>query len=178
SRDRTVDRPWCSSVCCMSAIKNAILLKEKHPDTGVTICYQDIRAYGKGYEEYYVRAERMGVRFLRGLPGEVWASEEGPAMQVENTETREVLILKPDLVVLSIGLEPAPGSDEIAERFGIPREESGFLKPLDDKLGPVLTERPGIYLAGTATAPRDIPDCVAQGEAAAMRAFTDAIREE
>jgi len=178
SRDLTVDRPWCSSVCCMSAIKNAILLREKHPGMEVTICYQDIRAYGKGYEEYYVRAEKMGVRFLRGLPGEVWADTRGPALQVENTETREVLILKPDLVVLSIGLEPAPGNEEIAERFGIPREESGFFKPLDDKLGPVLTERPGIYLAGTATAPRDIPDCVAQGEAAAMRAFTDAIREE
>jgi heterodisulfide reductase subunit A len=177
SRDVSIDRPWCSCVCCMAAIKNAILLKEKHPEMEVTICHNDIRSYGKGYEEYLNRAERMGVRFLKGLPGEVWSDGRGPALQVENTETREVELLRPDLVILSIGIGPGEGTCGLAGILGLPLEKSGFPKPLDDKLGPVLTGKGGIYLAGTATAPRDIPDSVALGGAAAMRAFTDTLRE-
>jgi heterodisulfide reductase subunit A len=178
SRDLTIDRPYCSCVCCMYAIKNAILVKEKYPDIEVTICYNDIRAYGKGYEEYYNRAEQLGIRFLRGMPGEILDSKEGLKMQVEDSETSELLFLNPDMVILSVGLEPSAGAVELAERFGISTEETGFFKPLKEKMHPVETIIPGIYVAGTATAPRDIPDCVAQGEAAAMRAFTDAIRTE
>ncbi|HTY51981.1 MAG TPA: CoB--CoM heterodisulfide reductase iron-sulfur subunit A family protein [Methanomicrobiales archaeon] len=177
SRDTSIGRPWCSCVCCMAAIKNAILLKEKYPGIEVTICHNDIRAYGKGYEEYFRRAEQMGVRFLKGLPGEVWQDAGGPALQVENTETREVVVLHPDLVVLSVGIGPGEGTCEVAGVLGIPLEESGFVRPIDDKLAPSVTKRPGIYLAGTATAPRDIPDSVAMGGAAAMRAFTDTMRE-
>ena len=177
SRDISIGRPWCSCVCCMAAIKNAILLSEKHPEMEVTICHNDIRAYGKGYEEYLKRAEDMGIRFLKGLPGEIWDDGRGPALQVENTETRAVEILRPDLVVLSVGIGPWEGNGGLARILGLSLEESGFVRPLDDKLGPFLTERCGIYLAGTATAPRDIPDSVAMGEAAAMRAFTDTLRE-
>jgi heterodisulfide reductase subunit A len=161
----------------MAAIKNAILLREKHPDMQITICHNDLRAYGKGYEEYLNRAEGMGIRFLKGLPGEVWDDGRGPALQVENTETRAMEVLRPDLVVLSVGIGPCEGNGGLAGLLGLSLEESGFVKPLDDKLGPFLTERGGIYLAGTATAPRDIPDSVAMGEAAAMRAFTDTLRE-
>jgi heterodisulfide reductase subunit A len=177
SRDISIGRPWCSCVCCMAAIKNALLLKEKHPAMEVTICHNDLRAYGKGYEEYLKRAEDTGIRFLKGLPGEVWDDGRGPALQVENTETQAVETLRPDLVVLSVGIGPCDGNGDLAGILGLPLEESGFVRPLDDKLGPFLTERCGIYLAGTATAPRDIPDSVAMGEAAAMRAFTDTLRE-
>jgi len=177
SRDVSIGRPWCSCVCCMAAIKNAILLKEKNPGMEVTICHNDIRTYGKGYEEYFTRAERMGIRFLKGLPGEVWSDGRGPVVQLENTETREMEILHPDLVVLSVGIGPCEGNGGLAGILGLPLEESGFVKPLDDKLAPVLTEKGGIYLAGTATAPRDIPDSVAMGGAAAMHAFTDTLRE-
>jgi heterodisulfide reductase subunit A len=178
SRDQTVDRPYCSCVCCMAAIKNAILIKEKYPDMEVTICYQDIRAYGKGYEEYYQRAEQMGIRFLKGTPGSVDQNREGLSLQVENTETREVLILHPDLVVLSVGIDPAPDLEKIAAILGIPCETTGFVKSRDDTLAPVLTLRPGIYVAGTVAAPRDIPDSVAMGEAAAMKAFRDVLEAE
>jgi heterodisulfide reductase subunit A len=177
SRDVSIGRPWCSCVCCMAAIKNAILLKEKHPAMEVTICHNDIRAYGKGYEEYLNRAEQQGIRFLKGLPGDVWDDGRGPALQVENTETRVVEVLRPDLVVLSVGIGPCEGTGDLARLLRLPLEESGFVKPLDDKLGPFLTGQCGIYLAGTTTAPRDIPDSVAMGEAAAMRAFTDTLRE-
>jgi heterodisulfide reductase subunit A len=178
SRDTARKRPWCSGTCCMAAIKHAIQIKEKYPATDVTICYIDVRAYGKGYEEYYQRAEKIGVRFLRGMPGEISVTDHTPTLQVENTETREILTLEPDLVVLSVGMQPAADTAEIARRLGIETEESGFLRPKDQKLGPVLTIRPGIYVAGTAAAPKDIPDCVAAGGAAAMHAFIDAIRED
>jgi heterodisulfide reductase subunit A len=176
SRDMTINRPYCSCVCCMQAIKNAILIKEKNPETDIIICYIDIRSYGKGYEEYYERAKALGVRFLRGLPSDVLADRNGMTLQVENSETSEVQVLHPDLVVLSVGIGPAEKTGQIAERFGIPLEDTGFIKPLHDAVDTVATLRPGIYIAGTATAPRDIPDSVASGGSAAMRAYMDAIR--
>jgi heterodisulfide reductase subunit A len=176
SRDVTVNRPYCSCVCCMQAIKNAMLIKEKNPDMNVTICYMDIRSYGKGYEEYFERAKKIGVRFLRGMPSDVLADSSGMSMQLENSETSEVQVLHPDLVVLSVGIGPAEKSGQFAERFGIPLEDSGFIKPVHDAMDTVATLCPGIYVAGTATAPRDIPDSVASGGSAAMRAYIDAIR--
>jgi heterodisulfide reductase subunit A len=176
SRDNAIGRPYCSCVCCMQAIKNAILLREKYPDTEVTICYMDLRAYGKGYEEYLERAKGLGVRFLRGMPAGVLVDANGMMMQVEDTETAEVQVLHPDLVVLSVGLDPAQDARAIAEKFGIPVEETGFFATRNDATDTVATIRPGIYIAGTAAAPRDIPDTVTQGGSAAMRAFLDATR--
>jgi heterodisulfide reductase subunit A len=176
SRDMTINRPYCSCVCCMQAIKNAILIKEKNPESDIIICYMDIRSYGKGYEEYYERAKALGVRFLRGMPSDVLTDRNGMTIQVENSETSEVQVLHPDLVVLSVGIGPAEKNGEIAERFGIPLEDTGFIKPMHDAVDTVATLRKGIYVAGTATAPRDIPDSVASGGSAAMRAYIDAIR--
>ncbi len=177
SRDIPAGRPYCSGVCCMYAIKNAILLREKYPGIDVTILYMDIRAYGKGYEEYYQRAIGAGVKFLRGMPGEILGDGESLLVRVENTENGEMVELHPELVVLSTGLEPAGSVGEIAEMLGLPRESTGFFQTLNEKIDTVATIRPGIYLAGTAAAPRDIPDCVAHSGAAAMRAFIDASRD-
>ncbi len=177
SRDLTIDRCYCSCVCCMYAIKNAMLIKEKNPDTDIVMLYMDIRAYGKGYEEYYERAKNLGIRFIRGRPGEILeTSEKGLEIPVEDTETGDFLRLEPDLVILSVGMQPSKGADRIAEIFGIKEEESGFFSSPEMKLNPVGTIRPGIYVAGAASAPKDIPDSVTQGEAAAMKAFLDTIR--
>lgn len=176
SRDMTIKRPYCSCVCCMQAIKNALLIKEKYPDAEVIVCYMDIRSYGKGYEEYYERAKSLGVKFVRGIPSDVHADRNGMSMQVENSETSEVMVLHPDLVVLSVGIGPGEKTMQVAERFGIPLEESGFIRPVHDAVDTVATIRPGIYLAGTTTAPRDIPDSVASGGSAAMRAYMDVVR--
>jgi heterodisulfide reductase subunit A len=176
SRDMAINRPWCSCVCCMQAIKNAILIKEKNPAIDVTICYMDIRSYGKGYEEYFERAKALGVNFLRGMPSDVHAEMTGMTMQVENSETSEVMVLHPDLIVLSVGIGPSEKSGLLAQQMGIPLEENKFIKPVHDAMDTVSTLRPGIYVAGTATAPRDIPDSVASGGSAAMRAYIDAIR--
>ena len=176
SRDVTVNRPYCSCVCCMQAIKNAMLIKEKNPEMDVIISYMDIRSYGKGYEEYFERAKKMGVRFLRGMPSDILADSAGISLQIENSETSEVQVLHPDLVVLSVGIGPSEKSEKFAERVGITLEDTGFIKPVHDAVDTVATLCPGIYVAGTATAPRDIPDSVASGGSAAMRAYIDAIR--
>jgi heterodisulfide reductase subunit A len=171
SRDMTLGRPWCSCVCCMQAIKNAMLIKEKHPSIAVTILYMDIRAYGKGYEEYYERAQTAGVRFLRGMPSDVRADAKGLGIQIENTENGAIEVLHPDLVVLSVGIQPGNATAALAGMLGIPREETGFLQSAHDAVDPTGTIRPGIYVAGTAVSPKDIPDSVASGESAAMKAF-------
>ncbi|NTU99962.1 MAG: CoB--CoM heterodisulfide reductase iron-sulfur subunit A family protein [Methanoregulaceae archaeon] len=177
SRDIPLSRPYCSGICCMYALKNAMLLREKYPDTGVTLLYMDIRAYGKGYEEYFERAKSIGVEFLRGMPSGIQPLDGAMLIRVENTETGKMVELRPELVVLSVGLEPARDSHALAVGCGIPVSESGFYQSLHDKLDMVATIAPGIYIAGTAVSPRDIPDCVAQAQAAAMRAFLDALRE-
>ncbi|MFZ0005107.1 MAG: CoB--CoM heterodisulfide reductase iron-sulfur subunit A family protein [Methanoregula sp.] len=171
SRDMTLGRPWCSCVCCMQAIKNAMLIKEKHPSIAVTILYMDIRAYGKGYEEYYERAKTAGVRFLRGMPSDVRADAKGLGIQIENTENGAIEVLHPDLVVLSVGIQPGNATAALAGMLGIAREETGFLQSAHDAVDPTGTIRPGIYVAGTAVSPKDIPDSVASGESAAMKAF-------
>jgi len=176
SRDIPLSRPYCSGICCMYALKNAMLLREKNPETGVTILYMDIRAYGKGYEEYFERAKSLGVEFLRGMPSGVQVLDGSMLIRVENTETGKMVELRPELVVLSVGLEPARDSRALAASCGIPVSESGFYQSLHDKLDMVATIAPGIYIAGTAVSPRDIPDCVAQAQAAAMRAFLDVLR--
>ena len=176
SRDMTIDRPYCSCVCCMQALKNAMLIKEKNPDTEVTICYMDIRSYGKGYEEYYERAKAIGVRFLRGMPSDVIPDRAGMVVQVEDSESSQLLTLRPELVVLSVGIGPSEDTGRFAEMLGIPREDTGFVRPLNDALDTTGTIRPGIYVAGTVTAPRDIPDSVASGGSAAVRAYIDAMR--
>jgi len=177
SRDMSINRPWCSCVCCMASIKNALLIKEKSPETDVTICYMDIRAYGKGYEEFRERAEVAGIKFLRGIPGEVGGDKGNMSLIVEDSETEELKDLKPELVVLAAGINPSSKAGEIAENLGISRDTSGFFKSLDDKMAIVETNRPGIYIAGTAAAPKDIPDCVAVAGAAAMRSFIGSIRD-
>jgi heterodisulfide reductase subunit A2 len=176
SRDMSIGRPACSCVCCMQAIKNAMLIKEKNPEMDITICYMDLRAYGKGYEEYLERAKALGIRFLRGMPSDVYADKRGMSLQVEDSETSEVQVLHPGLVVLSVGLSPADKTKELAEKFGIPLEESGFIRPVNEAVNTVATLRPGIYIAGTAMAAKDIPDSVASAESAAMRAYIDARR--
>jgi heterodisulfide reductase subunit A len=177
SRDMQLRRPYCSCVCCMYAIKNAILLKEKDSSLDIKMLYMDIRSYGKGYEEYYERAKQLGIEFIRGIPGEIIDDPKGGiTIPVENTENGDLLQLKPDLAVLSVGMQPAKGAERLADILGLKKDESGFFAAPDLKLNPVISNRPGIYIAGTAISPKDIPDSVMQGEAAAMKAFIDAIK--
>ncbi len=170
SRDATINRNYCSCVCCMYAMKNAMLIKEHYPDTEVSILYNDVRAYGKGYEEYFERAKNMGVVFVRSFAGNVQNSGDRLVLPVENTETGEFINLEADLVVLSVGMSPEPDTVRLAENLGIALNEHNFLDAAD-AFSPAVSSTPGIFIAGTALAPKDIPDSVISGGSAAAKAF-------
>ena len=164
-------RPYCSRFCCMNAVKDAILLKQHHPDLeSVTILYTDLRAFGKGFEELYARARAMDwIHFVRGRPARVaeLPGSRDLEVQVEDTETGRPQRLVAEMVVLSCSGQPAEGTARLAERLGIPLSESGFFAvgAVDSA---VATAREGVFVCGSAGGPQIIPDCVAQGSAAAL----------
>ncbi len=172
SRDETVGNSYCSRVCCMYAIKNARIYKEKHPDAELYIFFIDIRAFGKGYEEFYKTAkEEYGIKFIRGRPSEVMEGEENNLLlRVEDTLLGKLVEVELDMLVLSVGIEPPRDVTELQRILKLSRSPDGFFLEAHPKLRPVDTLRSGIYLAGTIQGPKDIPDAVAQGSAAAARA--------
>lgn len=173
SRDETVGNTYCSRVCCMYAIKNARIYKEKHPEAEVYIFYIDIRAFGKGYEEFYKSAQdEYGVKFIRGRPSEVVEDPETKDLTVklEDTLLGKNLEINLDLVVLSVGMEPPEDAEKIQKLLRISRSADKFFLEAHPKLRPVDTLTEGIFLAGAVQGPKDIPDSVAQGSAAAARA--------
>lgn len=172
SRDETVGNKYCSRVCCMYAIKNARIYKEKHPDAELYIFYMDIRAFGKGYEEFYKKAkEEYGVKFVRGRPSEIAEGENNNLMvRVEDTLLGKFLEVELDMLVLSVGMEPPKSASQLQKVLKISRSADGFFLEAHPKLRPVDTLKDGVYLAGAIQGPKDIPDSVAQGSAAAARA--------
>lgn len=170
SRNRAIGRNMCSCVCCMYALKNSMLIKEHYPETEVTILYTDIRAYGKGYEEYYERAKEMGVKIIRAFPGELEKTKKGLFLSIEDTVTHELRKLETELMILSVGMEPEPDTVKLATKLGIPMDANGFLSSANMGLDPSGTMKPGIYIAGAAMSPKDIPDTVTSAGAAAMKA--------
>jgi heterodisulfide reductase subunit A len=171
SRDRNIGNEWCSRVCCMYAIKQAHLIKEKNPDAQVTILYMDMRAFGKGFEEFYDRVREEGVIFRRANGSEIYRKGEGLLVRTEDTLLGKTVELEADLVILSTGLEPCEESDKISRLFKLSRSPDGFFMEAHPKLRPVDTNTAGVYLAGCCQSPKDIPDTVAQAKAAAASAL-------
>ncbi len=175
SRDRKTNR-WCSRVCCMYSMKLAHLLKE-HSGAEVYNFYIDIRAPGKGYEEFYDKLNEEGVHFIRGRVGEVtdWAmtpEEEGKlVIRVEDTLAGFVRRIPVDMVVLSTGLEPHSDAQSVRRMFNMSCGTEGFFLERHPKLAPVNTYTDGVFIAGCCQGPRDIPDTVAQAGAAAAEAM-------
>jgi heterodisulfide reductase subunit A len=175
SRDLHVGNPNCSGVCCMCAIKNGVLLKEHVHDVDVTIFYMDIRTFGKGFEEFYQRAkDEFGIHFVRGRVGRVVENPKtnNLLLRVENTETAEVIQKEFDMVVLSIGVVPSAGISEISKILDVPIDRYGFFEEDDIKTNPIASKVEGIFVAGAALGPKDIPDSVAGASAAAIKAVT------
>ena len=175
ARDVQKGVPYCSRVCCMYGIKNAVMAKElRHDDVkNVTVYYADIRAYGKGFEEFYTMAkERFGIKFIRGRVGEVEevAKNKNITVWAENTETGEFLKNEHELLVLCPGILPPKGLKELADSLGLGVSVDGFIPIQYPASNPVDTAVPGVYVAGCAESAKDIPDSVAAGSAAAMRA--------
>lgn len=167
---------YCSRVCCMYSLKFAHLIKEK-TNAEVYQFYIDMRAFGKGYEEFYKRLMREKVLFIRGKGAEITDAAESPEEQgklivrAEDTLlgiTRRVPV---DMVILSTGLKPAADAGEVARIFSISRSKDGFFLERHPKLAPVSTASDGIFIAGACQGPKDIPDSVAQGGAAASAAL-------
>ena len=169
-------RKYCSRVCCMYATKQARSYKEKHPHAKIYIFYIDIRAFGKGYEEFYHDAgQNYGINFIRGRVSELYENENHDLIvRAEDTLLQRQIELKVDMVILSIGLEPQSDIDDIARIFNVTatKTEDGFLMEAHPKLRPVDTLTDGIFVAGTVQGPKDIPDTVAQAKAAASSAAT------
>jgi len=168
---REVETNYCSAVCCMYATKEAILVKEHHPETDITIFFIDLRAFGKGFERYYERAKDMGIRYIRFKPSSV---EEVPGTEdlrlLYQKENGEIVVEEFNLVVLSCGLRPPSGARELAEKFGLELDEFGFCQT--GQFNPVETSKEGVYACGLFTGPKDIPETVIQGSAAAAKALS------
>jgi len=164
--------PYCSAVCCMHATKEAILANEHHPETKSYIFYMDLRAVGKGFQEYTVRAkEEYGVTYIRSRPGniEVNPENDNPIIWYEDTTTGETKSLEVELVVLCQALVPSSGTRDVADRLGIGVDEYGFIDAPDKFIHPVDSNKPGIFACGYSHSPRDIPDSIVQASAAAAR---------
>ncbi|MGY5873271.1 MAG: CoB--CoM heterodisulfide reductase iron-sulfur subunit A family protein [Candidatus Thorarchaeota archaeon] len=175
ARDVKKNVPYCSRVCCMYGVKNAVMAKELQHDNvkNVTVYYADIRAYGKGFEEFtYMAKTRFGIKFIRGRLGEVEeiSKTKNLAVQAENTETGEFLKHEHEMIVLCPGIIPPPDLKELAANLGLEVGIDGFIPIQYPASNPVDTTVPGVFVAGCAESAKDIPDSVAAGSAAAMRA--------
>ena len=169
SRDKTSGNPYCSSVCCKYAVKDAIVALEHEPDLDITIFFMDMRLYGKGFETFYARAKTEGVKFIRSRISEI----------KENSETKDLILkyvtedgsLKTDtfnLVVLANGLEAPGGNSKLALATNIKLNQYGFCET--ELFGPLDTSKEGIFVAGAFQGPKSIPDSVIQAGGAASSA--------
>jgi len=176
SRDENYNS-YCSRVCCMYALKMAHLVREKVPQARVYQLYIDMRAFGKGYEEFYHRLLREDVVFIRGKGAQVTDYAESPEergrliVKCEDTLLGVVRRIPVDMVVLAAGLVARADAGRVGKLFSIARSADGFFLEKHPKLAPVATSSDGIFLAGACQGPKDIPDSVAQGAAAAAEAL-------
>jgi heterodisulfide reductase subunit A len=151
----------------MAAIKHASVIKElRDHSADITIMYRDIRASGYGFESLYNGAKDMGVNFVHGDIETVTPQGEGLGITYTDGMGRTKQ-LDTDLLVLSTGMQPSEGTEELAELFNVEVTDSGFYKEIDEKVANIVTKAPGVFIAGTATGPKNIPDSIAQAGAAA-----------
>jgi len=168
SRDENHNK-YCSKVCCMYSLKLAHLLREKLPDSVINEYYIDIRAYGKGYEEFYNRVKHEGINIIRGRPAKVEKYGDELIVRCEDIEKARIIEQKVDMVILAVGTEPAADAADIAAMLGITVDRDGWFNELNYISDPVSTLSSGIMIAGVCQGPKDIPDSVAQASAAASR---------
>lgn len=171
SRDKSLGIPYCSRVCCMYAIKQAMLLSGALPLADITIYFMDIRAFGKGYEQFYQNSRAMGIQFVKGKVAKIEAGESGTVkLHYEAQEDGGGLrIADHDLVVLSLGMVPGwnPGS-----ACALSTGSDAFIKTVKPRIAPTLTDMEGVFVAGVAAGPKDIVDTIVEADAAAMEAST------
>ena len=179
SRDPARGRPYCSSVCCMYSAKYAILTKEHIPEAQVMIFYMDIRATGKMYEEFVLRArEQYAAQYIRGRVSEIFQKQDKLIVRGSDTLLGRPVEVAADLVVLAVGIDSAPDAKELAKKLNISHDEYGFFTESHPKLRPVESSIAGIFIAGACQAPKDIPMTVAQASSAASKVMDLLSRDE
>ncbi len=170
SRDPHVGRPYCSVICCMYLAKHAIMLKEHDPEVEVYNFYMDIRAGGKEYDEFTRRAiEQYDAHYIRGRVSQIYERDGNLVIEGADTLLGRPVEIEADLVVLATGVTAPKGARELFQRLNISYNLYDFVNEAHPKLQPVETNTEGIFLAGCATGPKDIPATVAQAGAAAAK---------
>ena len=164
-------KPYCSKICCMYTAKHAMLIRDKYPDTNVTVFYIDVRTPGKNFDEFYRRAvEDYGVNYIKGQVGKVAPQPDGTLLVhgVDLLENRQI-VKKADMVVLATAIEPNPDVRKIATMLTASIDTNNFLTEAHPKLRPVESPTAGVFLSGVCQGPKDIPETVAQAGAAAVK---------
>jgi heterodisulfide reductase subunit A len=169
---------YCSRVCCMNSIKEALLAKEHLKDVEITLLYMDIRSFGKGFEEYYNRAKEMGIKFVRGKAADVTKEKDHLVVRVENTEEGKIENMETDMVVLTPPMLPAEHIGDLAKVLDIKLDDNGFFRSEQVNVLPLRGTKEGIFLCGVATGPKDIADSVAEASGAASGALSYAENRE
>jgi heterodisulfide reductase subunit A-like polyferredoxin len=171
SRDTARGNGYCSSICCMAAAKEAMVALEHAPGLDVSVFCMDVRAFGKEFDQYVNRArDEQKVKFIRAIPSRLVEMPGSRNLRIRYfDEDGKEQYREFDLVVLSVGLRPSGGVKTLAERLGLKLNQFGFCQT--DRITPVMTSRPGVYVAGVMQEPKDIPESVAQASAAASCAM-------
>jgi heterodisulfide reductase subunit A len=146
-------------------------VRDRLHDARITVFYMDVRAFGKGYEEFYDRVKHERVMYRRGEPSEVYRRGERLVVRAEDTMLRRSVEVEADLVVLATAVVPRADVSEFGSVMGLERSPDGFFREAHPKCRPVESSRPGVFIAGTCQGPKDIPDTVAQAKAAAASAL-------
>ena len=173
SRDVKAGNSQCSKVCCITAIKQAIEMKELFPDAEIYCFYMDLRLFGKKYEDFYINAQRdYGIHFIRGRVSEVAETIDGRVqVKAEDTLSGKPVKVKLDLLVLMSGLVCDRSNHELARSISLPVDEDGFFRSLDNISGVTRTDRKGLFLAGTCSGPKTVPETLAEARSAALQVY-------
>lgn len=166
-------KSYCSKICCMYTAKHAMLIRDKYPDTNVTVFYIDVRTPGKNFDEFYRRAvEDYGVNYIKGQVGKVIPQPDGTLMvQASDLLENKQILMEADMVVLAAAIEPNKDVRKIATMLTASIDTNNFLTEAHAKLRPVESPTAGIFLSGVCQGPKDIPETVAQAGAAAVKAI-------
>jgi len=170
SRDVKAGNSQCSKVCCITAIKQAIEMRERFPDAEIYCFYMDLRLFGKKYEDFYINAQKdFGVHFIRGRVSEVGENIDGKlVVKAEDTLLGKPIRVTLDLLVLMSGMLAGNSIQNVARGLNIAEDSDGFLTSRDNVSGVVMSNRKGIFFAGACTGTKTVPETLAEAKAAAL----------
>ena len=177
SRDRNY-KNYCSRVCCMYSLKLAHLIKEKIPNADVFEYFIDMRAFGKGYEEFYQRIKEEDVNIIRGKTAKIEETKKGLKLRSEDIINDRIIEQDVDMVILSVGLEPRKDADKLTEILNISKTNDGWYKEANSSFDGETTLTGGVTIAGACQGPKDIPDSVAQGASAAAKVIQSIMKNK